>query len=232
MSTLKFCQNDFDSKYTSALSQSSVYVKNSNNQITLKNASGVTTIVLSQYVAPKVNEVTFNNIYKPNLNDDSDLLIKLDPSNKVSITNGCNVQSGTYRAGDDGSISFGTFVSTRKFCQDDKDSVYTNALSNSAKYKVSGDKIALLSVNGQQTLLLTPFVNTTVPVVVTPPVVTPSVPEVKKILFTAGTYSPSIKNDSDLSISFSSDNKVSILNGCNSYGSSYSAFSNGSVFFS
>ncbi len=72
-------------------------------------------------------------------------MIKFDENNKVSILNGCNVQSATFKAADDGSILFGPFISTKIFCQNDKDSVYTSALSNSVKYVIQGDKLILLS---------------------------------------------------------------------------------------
>lgn len=162
------------------------------------------------------------------------MLIKLDSSNKVTILNGCNVQSATYKATDDGYIYFGAFISTRMYCQNDKDSIYTSALTNSVRFILRGDALTLRSSSGQQTLLLAPYVNTTTVTspVVTPPVVTPVVTpvEVKNVVF-VGNYSTNIRNDSDLIISLSSDQRVNILNGCNSYGSNYSAFSNGSILF-
>lgn len=85
---------------------------------------------------PKPKTVTFNNTYKPNINDDSDLLIKFDTENKVSLLNGCNVNSATYEAYNDGTIKIDTFISTRRFCVDDQDSVYTSALSGSVKYRI------------------------------------------------------------------------------------------------
>ncbi len=48
-STLKYCVNDFDNKYTYALTQSVSYVQ-MNNQIIFKNASGITTIILTPWV--------------------------------------------------------------------------------------------------------------------------------------------------------------------------------------
>ena len=86
--------------------------------------------------APKPKTVTFNNTYKPNINDDSDLLIKFDSENKVSLLNGCNLNSATYEAYDNGTIKFGLFISTLRFCPNDNDSVYTSALSGSVKYRI------------------------------------------------------------------------------------------------
>ncbi len=59
-------------------------------------------------------------------------------------------------------------MSTRRFCEFDKDSVYTNALVNSVKYTVQGGKIVLYSATGKQTLVLTPYV--------APPVINPAPP--------------------------------------------------------
>lgn len=212
LSTLKFCPNDHDSKYTSALGSSQSFVQNSNSQIILKNGSGITTLILTPFV-PK--PVTFNSTYKPNLNDDGDLLIKLDSSNKVSIINGCNVQSGTYEAFEDGSIRFSQFMSTRMFCPNDKDSVYTTALTSSTKYTVQGEaNILLQNSNNQQTLLLSPY-NTTKQ-------------EPKRVYLGVGNYTTNIKEDSDLVISIGSE-RINLLNGCNTYGADYKAFSNGSI---
>lgn len=211
-------------------------INSNNNQITFKNASGITTIILTPYTPPKPqpNDVKFNNTYKPNLTDDNDLLIKLDQNNKITLLNGCNSQSATYKAADDGSISFTAFISTRMYCQNDKDSIYTSALTNSVKYISQGDRLVLMNASGQQTLILTPY---TVPVIVNPPVVTPPVVnppvipvKVEKVSF-SGNYTASIKNDSDIVISFGISYKLSILNGCNVYNTNYTAYSNGSIIF-
>lgn len=216
ISTLKFCAIDYDSKYTSALGSSQSFVQNSNSQIILKNGSGITTLVLSPFVAkPQPKAVSFNNTYKPNLNDDSDLLIKLDNGNKVSIVNGCNVQSGTYEAYDDGSIKFSQFMSTRMFCPNDKDSVYTTALTSSTKYQVQGEgNILLQNSNNQQTILLSPY--------------TAPKQEAKRVYLGVGNYTTNIKEDSDLVISIGSE-RINLLNGCNTYGADYKAYSNGSI---
>ena len=140
--------------------------------------------------------------------------------------NGCNLQSGSYKATDDGSITFSPLISTRMFCQNDKDSVYTNALNNSVTFKQQGNQVTLFSRLGQQTLSLTPFID--IPII-TPPVVTPN--SVKRVFFPAGNYEPSIREDSDLLLAFTNDGKVSILNGCNVFGSEYFAYSNGSIQF-
>ncbi len=115
ISTLKLCLNDNDIAYNNALTQSISFVRNSGNSLTFRNVKGENVITLTPFVnSPK--DVVFSNTYKTNLNDDSDLLIRFDSSNKVNIINGCNSQPGTYKASDDGSISFGVFISTRKFC--------------------------------------------------------------------------------------------------------------------
>lgn len=217
ISTLKFCPIDHDSKYTSALASSQSFVQNSNSQIILKNGSGITTLILTPFVPkPQPKPVSFNSTYKPNLNDDSDLLIKLENSNKVSISNGCNVQSGTYEAYEDGSIKFSQFMSTRMFCPNDKDSVYTTALTSSTKYIVSGEgSILLQNSNNQQTMLLSPYVNTTKQ-------------EAKRVYLGVGNYTTSIKEDSDLVVSIGSE-RINLLNGCNTYGADYKAYSNGSI---
>lgn len=74
ISTLKFCSTDKDSLYTSALISSASFSK-SNNQITFKNSNGATVLILTAYQDPK--PVFFDNTYKPSLNVDTDLLIRL-----------------------------------------------------------------------------------------------------------------------------------------------------------
>ena len=72
-------------------------------------------------------------------------MIKLDSDNRVSLLNGCNVNSATYEAYDNGTIKFGLFISTLRFCPDDQDSLYTSALSNSVTYEIDGDILILLT---------------------------------------------------------------------------------------
>lgn len=60
---------------------------------------------------------------------------------------------------------------------------------------------------------------------ITVPVV--SVPENKQIYFT-GNFSTSIKNNTDIVISFTAE-RVNLLNGCNTYGAQYQAYSNGTI---
>lgn len=72
-------------------------------------------------------------------------MIKLDSDNRVSLLNGCNVNSATYEAYDNGTIKFGLFISTLRFCVDDQDSLYTSALSNSVTYEIDGDILILLT---------------------------------------------------------------------------------------
>ena len=50
------------------------------------------------------------------------------------ILNGCNVMSGNIEAYVNGSINFNIFTSTGRVCEDDKDFVYVNALTNAAMY--------------------------------------------------------------------------------------------------
>jgi heat shock protein HslJ len=183
-------------------------------------------LILTPFVN-KPKEVVFDNTYKPNFNEDSDLLIRLDSSGRVSIVNGCNLQSGSYKANDDGSIKFSSFISTRIFCLNDKDSVYINALNNSLTFKQQGNQITLFSRSGQQTLSLTPIIEI--------PLVSSNIANLtltRRVFFPAGNYEPSIKNDSDLLVAFTNDAKVSILNGCNVFSSDYFAYTNGSVQFS
>ncbi len=98
-STLRFCSNDKDSVYVKALASSVTFLQQIDGQITLRNGSGITTVILTPYVAvvkPAPKQVTFNNTYKPSLTDDSDLLVKFESNNRVSLINGCNSQSATY----------------------------------------------------------------------------------------------------------------------------------------
>ena len=54
----------------------------------------------------EVNQVRFDGTYRPSITDDSDLLIRLEIDGKLKILNACNNPFGTYKAFDDGSISF------------------------------------------------------------------------------------------------------------------------------
>ena len=48
--------------------------------------------------------------------------------------NGCNANSASYEAYDNGTIRFGVFIKTLRYCVDDQDSIYTDALSSSVAY--------------------------------------------------------------------------------------------------
>lgn len=97
-------------------------------------------------LAPK--EVKFDKTYKPNFNKNKEILIKFDLDNKVSILNGCNSHTGTYKATDDGSIEFGPMTSTKKLCENDNDGFYTKPLSQSVSFKCDGEKITLYEKTG------------------------------------------------------------------------------------
>jgi heat shock protein HslJ len=106
-------------------------------------------LVLSPFKSKPVKEVKFDGTYRPSLNDDQDLSVKLEPDGKVSLLYGCNNQGSTYIATDDGAIAFAQFSSTRRFCQDDKDLIYTTALVNSVRFEVQGGRIILFSSSGR-----------------------------------------------------------------------------------
>ena len=61
------------------------------------------------------------------------------------MLNGCNAQSAAYTATDDGLISFGRWISTLKFCEDDTDSVYVGALASSVRYELQGTTIVFFN---------------------------------------------------------------------------------------
>ena len=52
----------------------------------------------------------------------------------MSLLNGCNANSATYEAYNNGSIRFGVFIKTLRYCVDDQDSIFTDALSSSVAY--------------------------------------------------------------------------------------------------
>ncbi len=136
----------------------------------------------------------------------------------MSLLNGCNLNTATYEAYDDGSIKFTQFLSTRKLCQNDKDSVYTSALSSSAKYVIQNDKLTLFTATDKQSLVLTRYVAP--PVIIAPPI--------SKPVYFSGNYTTDITATKQITISFNVNSSISILNGCNSYSSTYRAFANGS----
>jgi heat shock protein HslJ len=157
--TKKGCANNFDSLYTTALKNSAFY-SIEGNRVILKNSKRKVIIILT-LVQNQPKEVKFDGFYRPSLTDDKDLLVKFEPNGKVRIVNGCNDQSATYRATNDGKISFSGFQSTKKYCQDDKDSIYTDALVNSVRFEsriIAYERvmiIRLLSNSGHITLELT-----------------------------------------------------------------------------
>jgi hypothetical protein len=102
-------------------------------------------------------ELKFNSIYKPSLNDDPVLLIRLDKDGKAVIVNGCKSPVGNYKAFTNGSISFSPFAITGQFCKNDKDSVYINALMNSVRFEINANGMILYSKEGKQIMILTPI---------------------------------------------------------------------------
>ena len=96
-------------------------------------------------IVDKYNEIKFDGIYRPNINDDSDLLIKLEPNGKVSMLNACNNPIGTYKAYESGRIKFNLFAGTGNDCPDDKDSIYAIVLNRSFIFRFKKDQIILYS---------------------------------------------------------------------------------------
>lgn len=76
---------------------------------------------------------------------------------QANLVNGCNSYSATYTAKDDGSISFGPFIGTRKFCENDFDNLYTKALADSLFYQSIGNQIILKNANQTNSIILTIF---------------------------------------------------------------------------
>ena len=82
-----------------------------------------------------------------------DLRVKIN-GNKISIINGCNSHIGSFQVLVKGKISFGIFTSTKKFCSNDKDLIYLNALKSSVFYAISSGVITLKNKKGVVSLAL------------------------------------------------------------------------------
>jgi heat shock protein HslJ len=149
ITTLVACNRDNDRVYVSALSQAVSFVRNADGSLTFRDSRGQTVLVLSPFNSKPVKEVKFDGTYRPSLNDDQDLSVKLGPNGTVNLLNGCNNQISTYKATDDGAIAFTLFAGSKRFCQDDKDSIYTTALVNSVRFVVQGGRIVLFSGSGR-----------------------------------------------------------------------------------
>lgn len=83
-----------------------------------------------------VIEINISGQYTSNIPDDNDLLVEFK-DNKVTLLNGCNINFAQFNAYSNGSISFGPFVTTRKFCNPDFDAKYTSTLSTSFSFDIS-----------------------------------------------------------------------------------------------
>ena len=70
------CFGDEESIYLNALNSGVSFKINSLNQIIIKNGSGDTTIILTPYVTQAPKPVTFSGTYQPNLDGNSEALIK------------------------------------------------------------------------------------------------------------------------------------------------------------
>ena len=71
--------------------------------------------------------IFFDGEFSTNIVSDKDLTINFG-NNLVSIKNGCNTHGSNYKAYSNGTIVFGQFFSTLRFCNIDSDRDYVNAL--------------------------------------------------------------------------------------------------------
>ena len=97
------CSIDKDYLYINALAQSTNFVRGPAGKIFFKNSIGEPTLTLYPYVE-WYKEIKFSGTYKPSINDDSDLLIKLEPDGGVSMHSACNNRFGNYMAFEGGRI--------------------------------------------------------------------------------------------------------------------------------
>jgi heat shock protein HslJ len=69
--------------------------------------------------------------YETNIKNDADLFVSFANDGKVSILNGCNNFNTEYFAFSNGSVLFNEFGGTFKYCRNDNDYLYLNALGDS-----------------------------------------------------------------------------------------------------
>lgn len=135
--TKRACQVDFDSLYITALSNS-VTFEVQGNRIIFRDSKKTITIVLTQFKAPVANPVSLTGKYSTNLLNDANVAFEFTDS-RVNLVGGCNNQGGEYQALSDGTFSISQFFSTLIACENDNDSVYTTALSQSTSFTRNSD---------------------------------------------------------------------------------------------
>jgi hypothetical protein len=140
--TNRQCLVNYDSDYLNSLTRSVSFIK-SLNQITFRDSSNITTIVLN--IVPPVFKVNLSGIYSSNIAPNVYFSFT---QNEVSILGECNVHKASYDAFTNGTIIFGNFTSTNKPCTNDKDSVYVNSLRNSKSFSRNKDTITFTNVKG------------------------------------------------------------------------------------
>jgi len=182
ITTLKYCNNDTDSLYLTALTNSVKYLSFANNSLLiLSDSKNLRTITLSVYTPPAVVEsppFSFaNGKYSTNIQNDTNVLIQFE-GNQVNILNACNSLSSTYTAFKNGTIKFKQFGGTEMACTSSYDYIFENALQNSVNYQINGNVSTFKNSQNQSTIILTSYIKPVVPVTPVTPVepVTPVKP--------------------------------------------------------
>jgi heat shock protein HslJ len=177
--------------------------------------------------------------YTTSISDDRDLLIRFN-GNQVSILNGCNAFSGSFKVDNFGRecqnfhgylfgnfayrdnididkslsspsvgcIEFGQLDGTNRACANNFDSLYTSALSNSAFFKIEGNRITLKNSKREVTIILT------------------LVRESERVTLEGkyGKYSTNLLDNRHVTIELSMSGVVNLLGGCNYQTAHYKAF--------
>ncbi|MDQ5822645.1 MAG: DUF4377 domain-containing protein [Chloroflexota bacterium] len=85
--------------------------------------------------------------------------LKFEADGRAGGSGGCNSFGGPYQAGEGGSLTFGTLVSTRMACAEDImqwESTYFQALDSASAYALEDTQLRITFANGQGTLTYLP----------------------------------------------------------------------------
>ena len=70
-------------------------------------------------------------------------VLSFSNNNRVVSTTDCNGIAGTYTLGATGTLSFGSFMATKMFCEGSQEQSYSQALSSATAYKIEGSNLSI-----------------------------------------------------------------------------------------
>lgn len=144
ISTRIFCSNDQDSKYVSAFT-SAVSYRRTGSTITFYNKNNQVLALIISSGSSSGSKISLSGSYSATFSGTS-ITITFDES-RVSFK-GCNSNSLSYEAFDNGFLKItGPALSTKIFCQNDKDSQYISILTSVTGFIRVGVNLNLVQNN-------------------------------------------------------------------------------------